>query len=411
MIIIINSYFPYSGGETFLAREIEVLSKYDQVILFPINVKRSVDVFEHSLPSNVSCFVVNDKNSFGNKLLSTLGALFSQQSWSDVLSIIRNGFTIKRIVAAFYYSCLSLSRYYIISKKIRTLGKEEFIIYSYWMHLPACIAVKLKKRFPKSIFITRAHGYDLYEERASSHFLPGRKQIFENADKILPVSEASVSYLKSKYSFIDNNKLICSHLGTKDHGLNPSAVKTIRIVSCSNLVPVKRVDMIISALSLIDDVDIEWIHYGAGTLLEELKQKASIILAKTPNIKWSFYGSISNASLMDEYNKTHITFFINTSESEGLPVSIMEAMSFGIPVIATNVGGTGEIVQNEKNGLLLDKEIKPSELASIIRNAIKMPTGKYASMRIEARTTWENNYDSEKNYGEFYSLISQITRY
>lgn len=41
------------------------------------------------------------------------------------------------------------------------------------------------------------------------------------------------------------------------------------------------------------------------------------------------------------------------SDSEGIPVSIMEAMSFGIPVIARNVGGMSEIV-NEENGLLLE---------------------------------------------------------
>lgn len=43
---------------------------------------------------------------------------------------------------------------------------------------------------------------------------------------------------------------------------------------------------------------------------------------------------------------------MNLSTSEGVPVSIMEVQSYGIPVIATNVGGTGEIIDKD-NGILL----------------------------------------------------------
>lgn len=56
------------------------------------------------------------------------------------------------------------------------------------------------------------------------------------------------------------------------------------------------------------------------------------------------------------------------SDSEGIPVSIMEAMSFGIPVIARNVGGMSEIV-NEENGLLLendDAEDAASKISSLL---------------------------------------------
>ena len=44
--------------------------------------------------------------------------------------------------------------------------------------------------------------------------------------------------------------------------------------------------------------------------------------------------------------------FVNMSLSEGIPVSIMEAISFGIPIIATNVGGNAEIV-NDETGVLI----------------------------------------------------------
>ena len=58
------------------------------------------------------------------------------------------------------------------------------------------------------------------------------------------------------------------------------------------------------------------------------------------NTRIPFYSQIK--STLGNY--LHIDLFINTSSSEGVPVSIMEALSVGIPIIATDVGGTKEIV-------------------------------------------------------------------
>ena len=57
--------------------------------------------------------------------------------------------------------------------------------------------------------------------------------------------------------------------------------------------------------------------------------------------------------------------FINLSSSEGIPVSIMEAQSFGIPVIATNVGGSGEIVVSETGVLVDENRTEASVLLSL----------------------------------------------
>ncbi|NCO54621.1 MAG: glycosyltransferase, partial [Bacteroidetes bacterium] len=67
-----------------------------------------------------------------------------------------------------------------------------------------------------------------------------------------------------------------------------------------------------------------------------------------------------------------VDLFINVSESEGIPVSIMEALSAGIPVIATNVGGTNEIVNNDV-GFLIDKEFEINTAVNIINNYLNSP--------------------------------------
>ena len=76
------------------------------------------------------------------------------------------------------------------------------------------------------------------------------------------------------------------------------------------------------------------------------------------------YGAFSNREVFDFYKSHPVDFLINVSNNEGIPVSIMEAHSFSIPVVATNVGGTSEIV-NEENGILLPADPDTGELANL----------------------------------------------
>ena len=65
----------------------------------------------------------------------------------------------------------------------------------------------------------------------------------------------------------------------------------------------------------------------------------------------SLKGNVDNAALLEDYITENYYLFVNVSSSEGIPVSIMEASSVGIPCLATDVGGTGEIISDGVNGL------------------------------------------------------------
>ena len=107
---------------------------------------------------------------------------------------------------------------------------------------------------------------------------------------------------------------------------------------------------------------------------------------------------------MKIYAEKHFDLFINVSESEGIPVSIMEAMSFGIPVIATDVGGTSEIVENCYNGVLIEPEFIPGEVAGII---INLSNSDNSDMRSAARKSWEKKYNAVNNYRKFYEDLEK----
>jgi glycosyltransferase involved in cell wall biosynthesis len=127
--------------------------------------------------------------------------------------------------------------------------------------------------------------------------------------------------------------------------------------------------------------------------------------SKLNNIDYSFMGQVSNKEVVSYYKNNHVDLFINVSESEGIPVSIMEVISFGIPVVATDVGGTSEIVEDGYNGLLITKDFSEEELTEIFVDAI---TGKINinSYREGARKVWIDKYSCEKNYNEFYKKMN-----
>jgi len=113
---------------------------------------------------------------------------------------------------------------------------------------------------------------------------------------------------------------------------------------------------------------------------------------------------------MNFYQKESIDYFVNVSEHEGLPVSIMEAMSFGIPAIATNVGGTNEIVNDNKTGILLDKEFTNQDLTDAFVRLIKMDDKEYIQLRENCRIYWQNNFDARKNYNKFTNQLMNLSK-
>ena len=217
-----------------------------------------------------------------------------------------------------------------------------------------------------------------------------------------------MNYLKKLYpSFA--NKIYLSRLGTIDYGLNPDMKdECFRIISCSNLIPVKRVELIIDSLRTLSEnySNIEWIHFGTGQYLDQIKKYAA---EKLQNMHYEFKGSVPNSQIMEYYRNTHVDLFVNVSSSEGIPVSIMEACSFGIPVIATNVGGTSEIVYHKKNGYLLEKDFHTETLAKYITDLI-LSESLIKKMRIESREIWTTLFLCDRNYHNFYNCLIESYR-
>lgn len=403
-LILIDKKFPYKSGESFLENEIDEISKFfDKILIYPIDASFKDKITRNIKSKNVEPIVINNKSLKFRRNL----AIFN--SFSNLFKV-GNNLSLKQKIIDGYF--MSVSKYQT-KKIIKNLDSIEFkkddkiVIYSYWLYTTAMIACNIKDYFAKKNIkvkvVSRAHRFDIYVENNRYKFLPRREELLSKLDTIYACSENGENYLKEKY-FQFSKKIKTGYLGTYDHGIGKKSTDGIfRIVSCSRMIDIKRVDLIVKALELLENenLKLEWTHIGDGPEFDKIKQLSKDI----DWMKVNLLGYVKNTEVYDYYMKNPIDLFINVSSSEGLPVSIMEAISFGIPVIATNVGGTSEIVKNNVSGKVIDKNFKTEVLAEKIKEIIKMPKEKYVNLRNDTRILWEDYFQAKLNYEKFAKSI------
>lgn len=382
-------FFPYSTfRECFLEDEIKYLAKeFDEIYLVPYFYEEPVREYPKIcklIPSNIA-FPEKRRFSFNRKtFVPFLKELFR-------IEVLLSPRKIKRLLS----ECLHLN-YVLNSKKIKNILNgltSQDVLYFYWGYgynslavLPDC----------KAKVVSRFHGWgDLWEDEFDG-YLPFRKQIMANLDAVVTISKKGYDFLRSKYPYA---KISFLPLGSDDYGLcnDNSTSDSIRILSCSMVYPLKRVDLIFRSLLKLEDFKIQWTHIGGGTDLEKIRQMTEA--TSHPNVEIIFLGEMLHDQVM-KYMKTHkFDVFVNLSTVEGVPVSVMEAISFDIPVVATNVGGTSDVVPPEC-GVLVSPNPSEMEVADGIRNVLKG--------HFNPRSFWESHYSIDKNYGEFARFISNL---
>jgi N-acetyl sugar amidotransferase len=245
----------------------------------------------------------------------------------------------------------------------------------------------------------------VYFERHPNNYLPLRKFTLSNLDQCLVVSSFGAKYLKNKFKGFDA-KISTSRLGTPIIQTQNVPVKEpFQLVSCSSTIQLKRIDRIIHALQLIKTTKVHWTHFGSGALQDKLMAEASMRLGNSPNISWEFKGHVSNEKVIEYYKNNQVNLFINTSETEGIPVSIMEALSCSIPCIAPNVGGISEIV-NEEVGHLLSSTPNEMEISIAIEKFVNYDAQVRNRIRSNAKVLHAKYYHAETNFIRFTADIS-----
>ena len=168
--------------------------------------------------------------------------------------------------------------------------------------------------------------------------------------------------------FYKTNKIITINNGIERPGQRffNSSSKIYDFVSCGRLVKSKGFDKVLIAFSMICRKSEKLVIIGDGKEMGNLK-----LLSRKLGIEKQviFTGLVDNPSLYLSQSKV----FVLPSEYEGNPITILEAMSMGLPVISSNVGGIPDVIKNKKNGYLLSPFASPAEYSIVMERLLSNP--------------------------------------
>jgi len=409
-LLLVTNGYPFGESERgFLAEEAKQLaSQFDLVILaldnqdqliYPVDGIKRIERYRYSSFRKTRAYRALPR-VFEPASLQEAWAFAKRNGFSNPLGNLRH-------ILYFRFNVWEMEQ------QIGSLVESEKIdiVYTFWCNECTVAAVKLKKRFPHLKVVTRFNGMDLYEERTYERWQPFRKEIALRADGLCFACEYGRSYFQEHWGTEAADKMGLWYLGSTDRGMvEPSGDEALQIISCSNVIPLKRVDLIIEGLALLPDMlQVQWHHFGDGVSREELETLAAEKLRNKTNIRWTFHGFVPNTCLTEEYRKIGPNLFITTSSTEGgAPVSVQEAFSMGIPAVGTQVGGIPDLVIDGQTGFLLSSQPEPAEVAEGILKYAALPDDRKQEMAAAARKLWKEKFDASENAVKFAAYLENL---
>lgn len=237
-----------------------------------------------------------------------------------------------------------------IYKLVKFLKKGNYdIVHShmFWPNFYASLALIF---CPKIDFFTSEHGMNPWKN--SIHKWIERYLINPRSKKRICVSKAIMEN-KIKIERLSADKLVVIPNGTNISSLHSNLANNqnnaFTILSVGRLIEAKGFEILIDSAALLVSRGVHFHLYilGDGPLSDDLSK---IITEKNLTQYVSLLGKTINVA--DWYLKSNI--FVMSSHREGQPMALLEAMSYGLPIVSTAVGGIPDTVEDEIEGLLVE---------------------------------------------------------
>lgn len=393
-LYLFTNDYPYGHIENFLEVEINYLcARFEKVVIVPISgggkpmrpVPQNCEVLQPIRHGKKDALL----HGFSiRRLPFFVEEFFKHKVWQ------------KKSRIKSYVTAVINANNYLHSSQVKEILKQlkpDDVFYSYWGKVGTDLWPFVKG---KAKLVSRFHGdWDLWG--SCEDYAPFRDEVGYALSAGAFISEKGRRYFLKHWHL---SNAVVFPLGTINGGLEgfPSKDGVLRVVSCSAIYPVKRVDLIYQALQLIEDREVEWTHIGGGRggkETEDVKTLKELVTKTRHNVKVLLLGAMDNAKVLQYYQENPIDVFVNVSTIEGVPVSIMEAISFNIPAVATDVGATSEVVSDE-SGIL----ISSNPTAAEVKNAIL----RVADGHFTPREYWDKHYNAERNYTSWANFLYEL---
>ncbi len=407
-LILFTYDYPFGKSEkTFLEYELPKLSEnFENIeIIFQKNFSN-----ESILDKKLKNIKINKEFANQTKLTKYFTILikniiFDKMFWKEFFYILFKKNFFKKLKMSLNEIILSYILYnYLKGRKYKSNKK---IFYSFWSNFTLLTFSKLKKNLENSVFISRALGSDLNGYIKNDNYVPYKKNKFSNLDKIILLGEYQRKMLDNLNLNSDNIK-VCP-LGVfkqKNKIENIDINQKLVFLSCGNLIEIKNHFLMIDFLERVSkkiNNKVEFILIGDGHLKENIKRRLNNL---NNLIDFKFYNYVEN--LVEFISANKINFFLNFSSQEGMAFTIMESMSCGIPVVASDIDSNKYLVNN--NGYLFDLENYNNSINEVIDQIIFdiKKSEPYLNKSKKSYNFINNNLHNEKCFNKFKEVINNI---
>jgi glycosyltransferase involved in cell wall biosynthesis len=240
---------------------------------------------------------------------------------------------------------------------------------------PLVYALMVSLITPIEIVATKHNSYDDLGFFRKRPFF--RRLACSRVKQFIGVSEAATEMLQKVFApaadrcttQINGTPLPSPSLRMKAQTVRQSGALNAPLIisTVCRLVPEKDLSTLIRAFASVRDTqrNVELWIVGDGPERGMLADLCERLDVKKAVRFWGFRGRIEQILACSD-------IFVNSSVTEGISISILEAMSMSLPVVATAVGGTPKIVRDEENGLLVPPQ-QPEELAVALLELLENP--------------------------------------
>ncbi len=325
------------------------------------------------------------------------------KSWFDVLRVFLSAAIIKTVFVGIMTDCPSSRQKLQVFRDIVFTGLFSKYLFTYgpqftFAHFGGTRAnlALIWSMLAGTPFGIKFHASDVFVRVALLRLKVKR------AAKLMTISKFNIEFMRRQYPEIDVSRFEVHKCGIPlgDYPFYPkfNLGNPIIIISVGRLVPVKGFAVLLRASRRLLDEGFphKVMIYGDGPERNRLMQ-----LIETMSLDGTveLMGYVSPANIRAALLGSDIFVLpsvLHPSEKmEGTPVSLMEAMAVGIPVIATNIGGVPELVEHGVHGYLCQPN-DPVSLSEAIRNCSETNENERRRMLLAARMKIENDHDVRK---------------
>lgn len=354
-LLYLTASYPYGGAESFLHEEVAALVRAGvDVAVWPVRPGTTVR----------SDFFESGAHMVRRRRLD-LRALSECLMWSA--SNPRNFFAILRILAGdrrhFVKNLLVLPAG--VSAGKYAIRHRVSHVHAHWLSTSATVAL-IASRVSFVPFSVTAHRWDIVDGNLL-------EEKYAAAAFVRFISRSGVDLSRQRHGVLPDRSPVV-HLGVRTarpvSALEPT-YPSFKILVPAALKPVKGHHGFLEALTALPSLDGLQVDFsGDGPLANDIGAEVEI---RGLDQSVTLRGNVPHAALMEAMHRGDYDAVVLPSidmgngTHEGVPVSLMEAMSAGIPVISTRTGGIPELISDDYNGLLVAGGDSVALAAAILR--------------------------------------------